>query len=118
MAATTSATEVNSPFREKGKGHFESSYYLNPDSFSFSNYNSAILGSILALNSFNYFIMFPKTTEWQTAMNDASADAESRATARKWFGAYHGISVLANFVCMAANVMFFHSATRGISIAK
>ena len=89
-----------------------------PDSFSFSNYNAAVLGSIMALNSFNYFIMFPKTTEWQTAMNDKSADDASRATARKWFGAYHGVSVLANFVCMAANVMFFHSATRGISISK
>jgi len=93
-------------------------YFGHRDSFSFSNYTAAVLGSILALNSFNYFLMFPKTTEWQTAMHDTNADDASRAKARKWFGAYHGISVLANFVCMAANVMFFHSATRGISISK
>ena len=79
-----------------------------------SDYKFLLLEVIVSLNSFNYFLAFPKQIPALVIMNDTSATDEAKTKARKTFGAFHGMSMLANFACMAANVLYVHAVSAAL----
>ena len=83
-------------------------------SFSFFDYNSVLLSTILNIHLFNYLLSTPKQVSMLAVMYDEDADDGAKARARKTFGMFHGVSMLSTFACIAFNVAFFQSITCAI----
>ena len=74
-----------------------------------------ILLAILGLNSFNQFLAFPKQIKALPIMNDSAASDEVKTKARKTFGAFHGMSMLANMASLGLCLAYFYQITAGLS---
>ena len=82
--------------------------------FSFFDYNSVLLSTILNIHLFNYLLSTPKQVSMLAVMYDEGADDATKAKARKTFGMFHGVSMLSTFACIGFNVAFIHSVTSAI----